>query len=112
MWDILTQIISHAINILLHFLGNISGFRKYLQDLSPYLAITLLKLGKLCWFLEKDTLAREYIKEAYRITTVTHGSNSEIMDQCIRPLMMEISTLETKSIELSWLSPTDTGVPF
>ncbi|CAG7830755.1 unnamed protein product [Allacma fusca] len=47
------------------------GQRKYLQALSPYLGITILKMAKLSWFLGKDKLASELIGEAVEIISIT-----------------------------------------
>jgi len=58
----------------------------------PLLGITLLKLAKLSWFMEKEDLAKSYITESKQIIDITHGPGSGLALREVFALAQEIKS--------------------
>lgn len=65
--------------------------RRYLYEKHPTLGLSLLRMAKLSWFLEKEIEAKAFIAEAKAILDITHGPNSPFFLKNVVPLIREIA---------------------
>ncbi|ODN02234.1 Histone-lysine N-methyltransferase SMYD3 [Orchesella cincta] len=67
------------------------GVKRYMPENWPGRGLSLLRMAKLSWFMEKEAEAKTFIAEAKVILDISHGPNSRFFLQNVVPLIREIA---------------------
>ncbi|XP_054272967.1 histone-lysine N-methyltransferase SMYD3 [Macrosteles quadrilineatus] len=65
------------------------GYRRYYGELHPLTGILQLKLGKICVFLNHCDEARQFLRAAESVLSVTHGREHSLYTEHLLPLLMQ-----------------------
>jgi hypothetical protein len=89
-----------------HKLHTLSIFSHYTSPLNPLVGIDHLKLGKIYPHLNEFQTAIHHIREAGDVLKLTHGDQSRMMRDFVRPLLRETQIMLEESQKIN-LPPVD-----
>ncbi|XP_022919732.1 uncharacterized protein [Onthophagus taurus] len=69
----------------------LDGYLFYYDDLNPLLGLLYMKLAKICALLNEDLTAIDFLRKAFNILKITHGIQSKLFRNEIKPLMEQLS---------------------
>jgi hypothetical protein len=85
----------------------ISIFSFYTSPLNPLVGIDHLKLGKIYPHLNEFQTAIHHIREAGDVLKLTHGDQSRIMRDFVRPLLRETQIMLEESQRIKMPPPSE-----
>lgn len=72
-------------------------FRYYTSDYNPLIGIAQLKLGKIYPNLNEFQTAISHLREAGDVLKITHGDQSKVCREFVRPLLAETQQMLEQS---------------
>lgn len=72
-------------------------FRHYTSEYNPLIGIDLLKLGKILPHLNEFQAAIRHIRDAEDVLKVTHGEQSKVVREFVKPLLIDAQHLLEES---------------
>lgn len=84
-----------------------SIFRYHTSPLNPLVGIDNLKLGKIYPHLNEFQTAIHHIREAGEVLKITHGDQSRLMRDFVRPLLRETQIMLEESQRIKLPPPSE-----